>query len=360
MAVKPQENYNKYMSVETESKVVDPLERVYKSQGTLPEYKVSNRFAGLNVLGLVADNSACGYYRVINPLHYLKMNGANVHYGSHHTMENFMKYDYVVAPRQHSEDVYEILRYIMWEGICVMFEIDDDLDAVQPSSPAYYAYHPGSKELKMIHKVMSWCDGVTTTTKEMARWCFQNNRNVAVLENLIDFGFRNWRAEVIYKDGMPIIKPLPIQKPKEWEGMTVVGWSGGTTHQEDLKVLGPQVKRLLEKHPNIHYAMYASPIQAQEFIDTYKIPEGRYTLVPARHYLDHPSGLQGVDIYLAPLACNQFNLAKSHLKCLESMAVGAAIVTSNVGPYARFNTRHPGYIVNTGKGKNCIVCRFYQ
>ena len=65
-------------------------------------------------------------------------------------------------------------------------------------------------------------------------------------------------------------------------------------------------------------------------------------------------GLHGIDIALAPLVCNQFNLAKSHLKCLEAMAVGTAIVTSNVGPYSRFNTRHPGYIVNTGNGAGCI------
>lgn len=329
---------------------------ILTSERTLPNVRISNRFAGLNVLGLVADNSACGYYRVVNPLHYLKMHGANINYGSHHSLDTFLKYDYIVAPRQHSEDVYEILRAAMLKNISVMFEIDDDLDAVLPSSPAYYAYHPGSPELKMIHKVMSWCDGVTTTTPEMARWCFQNNRNVAILENYIDFGFRDWNADVQHdSDGMPILKPLPPRRMKEWENKIVVGWSGGTTHQEDLKVLGPQIKALLNKYPNVHFAMYAAPQQATEFIETYSIEEGRYTLVPARHFLEHPTGLHGVDIYLAPLVCNQFNLAKSHLKCLESMAVGAAVVASNVGPYARFNQRHPGAIITAGRGTHCQV-----
>jgi hypothetical protein len=594
----------------------------------------------------------------------------------------------------------------MWEGKIVTFEIDDDLDAVLPSSPAYYAYHPGSLELKMIHKVMSWCDGVTTTTPEMARWCYQNNRNVGIIENYIDFGFRDWNCEVLYDNGFPIIKPQPIEKPKEWENKIVVGWQGGTctlpdteiltdqgfklftelngeelvatlnpqtqeleyqkpteyvnvpykgkihlveknhvnfgvtpnhwmyiakkgrmskkdslyktvqsqdlfgkpvylkkdavwrgeekeyftfgelkipmdswlkffgfwlaegsvckylihksekqtsrvevcqfksekileelqaillenkisasisggrlisynrdlhtyllqfgsaetkfipqellslsprqlrilldyylmgdgsselgktnakprlraytvskkladslvelalkigwsanihnrgkrnafspklnrtikanydqlvvsflrndgafnflnplvsskdwkeidyegtvhcvtvpnhliyvrrkgrcmwignTHQEDLKVLGPQIRALLAKYPNVHFAMYASPTQATEFIETYKIPEGRYDLIPARHFLDHPKGLHGIDIGLCPLVCNQFNLAKSFLKNLEYFAAGIVPVTSNVGPYSRFNTRHPGYAVHTGIGKNCIA-----
>lgn len=706
------EIYNNCMNAEahniTPSIAPEDVEKIFTSSKELPNYKVSNRFAGLNVLGLVADNSACGYYRVVNPLHYLKMHGANIEYGSHHSMDNFMRYDYIIAPRQHSPEVYEILRFIMWEGKTVIFEIDDDLDAVLPSSPAYYAYHPGSEELKWIHKVMSWCDGVTTTTREMAKWCYRNNRNVAILENLIDFSFRDWNGEVTYQDGQPILKPLPVRRPKEWEGKTVVGWQGGTcfdseteiltengwklfsdlerdeavatvnpnnnnleyhipdeyinvdykgpmhvvekrninyavtpnhwmyttkdkqnfekvqsmnldydhyslrtvnwtgencktfvlpehitknskgvekkypavemsmedwvkfygfwladgwvsdsyrlqdgksyrryeiglvqkkdiqileelkgimskygfdfhytkdgkylrlqnvqlwvylsqfgkaaekfipkeilkldkpylkvlfdyyikgdgtvdnsyrrsysvsktlsdafseiglklgyavktsnagkksnwieslnrtvssnwdslinyystadhcqhpkvntsdvqtrqydgtihcvtvknhlivvrrkglamvcgqTHQEDLKLLGPQIKRLLEKYPKMHYAMYASPVQAQEFVETYQLPEDRYTLIPARHFVDHPGGLHGIDIALAPLVCNQFNLAKSHLKCLEAMAVGTAIVTSNVGPYSRFNTRHPGYIVNTGNGAGCI------
>lgn len=351
------ENYSKIMAEQIPNAIAntaEEVERIFNTSRELPTHILSNMYAGLNVLGLVADNSACGYYRVVNPLHYLKMHGANVHYGSHHSMDNFMKYDYIIAPRQHSEEVYEILRFIMWEGKTVIFEIDDDLDAVEPSSPAYYAYHPGSNELKWIHKVMSWCDGVTTTTREMAKWCYKNNRNVGILGNLIDFSFRDWGAEVDFNNGITTIKPLPIQKPKEWEGKTVVGWQGGTTHQEDLKVLGPQIKALLEKYPNVHYAMYASPVQAQEFVELYKLPKDRYTLVPARHFIDHPTGLHGVDIALAPLACNQFNLAKSHLKCLEAMAVGTAVVTSNIGPYARFNTKHPGYIINTGRGNNCI------
>ena len=328
-------------------------EQILVSKHELPTTKVSDRYAGIKVLGLVADTSACGHYRVINPLHLLKRHGADVEYGSHHPMESFLKYDYIVAPRQHSQEIYEILRFVMWEGKTVLFEIDDDLDAVLPSSPAYPAYHQGAPELKMIHKVMSWCDGVTTTTPEMARWCYQNNRNVAILENYIDFESRDWNAQVTYEDGYPILKPLPVRKPKEWEGLTVIGWQGGTTHQEDLKVMGPQIRQMLEKYPNTHFAMYASPVQAADFIKTYRVPEDRCTIVPARHFLDHPTGLHGVDIALAPLMCCQFNLAKSYLKCLEAMAVGTAIVTSNVGPYARFYKKHPGSIILAGKGANC-------
>lgn len=340
---------------------IDATEKILTSSKQLPSQLVSRKYAGLNVLGLVADNSACGHYRVINPLHYLKLNGANVHYGSYHSMDTFLKYDYIVAPRQHNPEVYEILRFAMWEGKTVIYEIDDDLDAVEPTSPAFYAYHPGSKELKWIHKVMSWCDGVTTTTHEMARWCSLNNRNVAIIPNYIDFSFRDWGVDVRYDDNQdPILTPLPIQKPKEWEGKVVIGYQGGTTHQTDVPILGAQIKKILEKHDNAHFAIYMSPVQAKEFIDTYEIPEGRYTYVQARHFLDHPAGLHGVDIALAPLQVNQFNLAKSNLKILEAFASNAAIVTSNVGPYARFNQRYPDYAIVAGNGANCQARNLFE
>lgn len=328
--------------------------RIFNSQAQLPQKKISNRYAGLNVLGLVADNSACGYYRVVNPLHLLKLHGANVDYGSHHSLDNFLKYDIIIAPRQYSEEVYEILRFVMWDGKCVIFEIDDDLDAVEPSSPAYFAYHPGSSELKWIHKVMSWCDGVTTTTREMARWCYKNNRNVGIIENYIDFGFRDWDVDVTYFNGYPTLTPRPLKRPEEWKDKVVIMWAGGTTHQLDLKLMGPQIKTLLNKYSEAHFAMYASPTQADEFLQEFSIPQDRVTLVPARHFLDYPVGLNGADIGLCPLVCNQFNLAKSFLKPLEYFAKGIVPVTSNVGPYCRFNTRHPGYVVNTGDGATCI------
>lgn len=326
--------------------------RIMTSEHKLPEMVVSNRYAGLNVLGLVADTSACGYYRVINPLHLLRMHGANVNYGSHHAMDTFLKYDVIIAPRQHSSEVYEILRFVAWEGKKIIFEIDDNLDAVLPTSPAFVSYHQGSPELKMIPKMMNLCHGITTTTPEIARWYYQHNQNVAVIENYIDFGFRDWGADVTWNGGEATIKPRQLPRPPEWEGKIVIGWQGGTTHQEDIHFLVPQLKPILEKYDNVIFAMYSSHYMFEDVMNTYKLPEDKVQYIEARHFLDHPSGLVGVDIALAPITCCEFNLAKSHLKCLEAMAMGSAVIASNVGPYARFERRHPGCVLTVGSGKH--------
>ena len=144
-------------------------QRVLHQERQFPTQQISNRFQGLKVLGAVADTSACGYYRIMNPLQLLKLHGAKVHYTSRPTVAMFMDYDIILAPRQHSPEVYEVMRMIQWESKTLIYELDDDLDAVLPSSPAYFTYFPGSPESFMIPKYIKHCHGMTTTTEDLEK-----------------------------------------------------------------------------------------------------------------------------------------------------------------------------------------------
>lgn len=275
-----------------------------------PDIVVSDRFKGLSVLGLVADTSACGHYRVINPLHMLKMHGATVHYSSFHSMDDFFKHDIIIVPRQHSKEVYETIRHVAWEGKLLCYELDDDLHSVLPESPAYVSYHPGSPELKMLPKVIEACHGFTTTTPEIAKWYYQWNRNVAVLDNYIDFSFRDWGVDVQWDNGYPIFTKKDFYRPEHWKDKIVVGWSGGMTHVPDLKLIGSSIKTLLEKNPNMHFVFNSSFQMFEWFKTHYDIPEDRIEHIEAKHFMDHPTCLHGWDIGLAPILSCQFNLAK--------------------------------------------------
>ena len=79
--------------------------QILHARKELPDIKISNEFKDLRILGLVADKSACGYYRIILPLHLLKMHGAQVTTTSVQSMSDFMNHDVILAPRQHSPDV---------------------------------------------------------------------------------------------------------------------------------------------------------------------------------------------------------------------------------------------------------------
>lgn len=325
---------------------------VVNTSHTLPETKLSNIYENLKVYGFVADNSACGYYRVINPLQMLKLHGANVTYSSICNFWDMHDADVILVPRQYGPEIYELVKDSLWEGKIPIYECDDNLEAVLPSSPAYTVYYPGSPAAKMVPKFVRNCLGMTTTTPECARWYHQYNRNTVIIENFIDFHFRNWGTEVDWVDGVPTFNPKPIPKPACWEGKTVLGWAGGSTHAADLLEIGPPVKAALQKYPELVFAFYGSVDNALNFAHQNQLPLDRVYRIPARHFLDYPEGLFGIDIGLAPIVPCEFNASKSSLRCLEYLTAEIATIATNFVPYARFANRHPGSILTVGNGKN--------
>ena len=329
----------------------DLMKSLSETEKTLPTQRVSNKYAGLNVIGLVADNGACGHYRVINPLHMLWMHGANAKYSSSNTISDFLNADIIIAPRQHSQETYELIRLLQWEKKFVIFEIDDDLHTVLPTSPAYQAYSPGCENLKWLERFMSNCQGMTVTTDELKRTYNRFNKNIESVGNFIDFSFRDWKVDVSWQNGLPIFEAREITKPEHWKDKVVIMWQGGSSHLTDLEQMMRPVAQILEKYPNTLFAYYGAP-DLFEFLNQNKIiPEGRYELIKPRHFLDHPAGLAGVDIGLAPIHSCAFNLSKSPLKILEGMAVGQAMIASNVAPYSRFARKHPDLVTIVGEGE---------
>jgi glycosyltransferase involved in cell wall biosynthesis len=193
----------------------------------------------------------------------------------------------------------------------------------------------------MIPEFLNTAHGWTTTTPELAKLYYQHNRNPVIIDNFIDYSFRDWGVSVDWEEGKPIFTPQPLKRPAEWGDRVVIGYAGGNTHQADLELIGPEIRSVLKRNPQAMLAFYSSHQLGQWFAKKFQIPDDQIYFVPARHFMDYPVGLQGFDIALAPIECNQFNLCKSSLRCYEYAAVGAAIVASNVGPYAWFQARHP-------------------
>lgn len=339
------------------------LKRLKTAEAQLPEGMISERLKGLKVLGLVADSSACGYYRIILPLQMMRLHGAEIKYGSFSQWQDFLHYDVILVPRQHSLEVLESVFQAQWEGKLIVYEIDDALDHVGIHSPAYFSYHPGSKELLAIRSFLRMADGVTVTTPELAKWYSQHNQNMHVVENYIDFSFRNWYVDVKWSEPadptapmMDVqLTPLPIPRPPEWEGKITIAYSGGSTHQQDLTLIGPAIKNVLNKtDDSVLFVFYGSPDDLERLVQQYDLPRSRVQQIRPRHFMDFPEGLHGIDIGLAPITCDQFNLCKSDLKVREYLAAGIAAVASDVGPYARFAARHPQTITTVGRGAHCV------
>jgi len=337
------------MSTEIEQN--EEFSRVVNTDKQLPNIRVSNRYAGLKVTSLTADIGACGHYRAINPLHMLRMHGATVCYDNVQTLNSMLEYDHIAVPRQYSRDIYEIVRRAQWEGRFVWFEVDDDLHTVLPSSPVYREFYPGSEAVQWCERYMKNAHGLIVSTPDLALAYSRFNTNIAIVENNIDFSLRDWKVKVLWDNGRPVFQPQPIERASD---RIVIQYSAGTTHLEDLESMLWTMKRILNDFPNTVFSYYSSLEMFELANKKIGVPLDRVVHEKPRHFMEHPTGLHGCDIGIAPLVHCEFNVSKSPIKLLEGMSAGQAMIGSNVGPYARFEKKHPGSVLLVGNGKGCI------
>jgi glycosyltransferase involved in cell wall biosynthesis len=296
------------------------LEESLTAKTPLQTRQLSSRYADLKVLGLVADDTACGRYRIIHPFNALREHGAQADWVRVASLADMMRYDIIIAQRQYDPNVLEMLEKAMFVGKTVLYEVDDDLHRVHPSSPAYLSYYPSSLELKMVSEFLERLHGATVSTEDLRASYYRHQVNTHVVPNCIDFSHRNWNNE----------RPEGLSPES-----LVFGWAGGTTHQTDLMLLDEVVPTILEKYPHTLFGIYTAQEHAMEFCERNDIPLDRVWFENPRHFMDYPEGLSAFDIGLAPIVPTAFNCAKSNLKFLEYWAYKMPVIGSKVGPYAR-------------------------
>jgi glycosyltransferase involved in cell wall biosynthesis len=248
-------------------------------------------------------------------------------------------------------------------GIVTIMDLDDYWAPGQ-HHPAYLIIKNNKMDEKIIGN-LKIAENITTTTDIFAKEISKYNKNVHVLANAID----------------PTEKQY-IPNPEKSDRVRI-GWLGGSSHLEDLKLLNGLVNRLksddlLDKvqfvlcgfdlrgsvtmiDPNTGQQTQR-PIQPMEsvwykyeqiFTDNYSIVSERYKKhllsftkdeydgvhnEPYRRVWTKPvssyaSNYNLFDISLAPLANNMFNKVKSQLKVIESGFHKKALIAQDFGPY---------------------------
>lgn len=309
---------------------------------------LSEAFSDYKILGILADYTACSYYRVYNPLVMLKRHGADVQFTANLDVRTALKYDYVILPRQASRYIYETVKELGWQNKLLVYEIDDDLHDLEPENPAFRSFTPEYQG--WIDRIQRITHGLTVTTPELKHFYSRNNQNAHVIPNYIDFSIRDWGCDVDFIDDRYQIKLLEIEKPDEWKDKFVIGYSGGTSHIGDFGEVGPELAGYLRRNPDTVFAINMDERLSDFLIDKYNIPKSQVHKIPPADFDDHPKNLFGVDVHIAPIKACQFNTCKSNLKVIEALAARANVIASNVGPYARFHHANPDCIQLVGKG----------
>ena len=118
------------------------------------------------------------------------------------------------------------------------------------------------------------------------------------------------------------------------EGEVVVGWRGGSTHQDDVKMV--DWAGILKNNPSVRLALYSNPLLIEWMITYWNLDRDRVTIIPPRNFQKYPTGLSGIDIMLVPLVQSEFNDGKSELALIEAGALGIPTVCSQSAAYIRF------------------------
>lgn len=320
--------------------------------------------SSIKVCGVLRDSSACGLYRIKQPLKLLnEQDGFDVAIGGMDFMVNGEKNDLFellrecdvsIIPRAATNATLDLVSAL--KGLDgnkkIVIDYDDNIFDVNPMSPHYRDFGleevtadiDGEKikiwengkglfdaernklKIESAKEILEKVDAVTVTTEELANVYRDYTENVYVLPNSLDFS--TWKPVRIVKDGM-----------------VRVTWHGGCSHYNDLYEVKPVLENITKNHSSVKLE-----ICGHEFKGIFKnIKDSQYQFhewVPTEVH-PYKQALLNSDIALLPLKDDLFNRCKSPIKWVEYSALKVPCVARNIPPYSDvIEHKKTGYLYN--------------
>jgi glycosyltransferase involved in cell wall biosynthesis len=212
----------------------------------------------------------------------------------------------------------------------LVMDIDDNFMEVDKSNPALKKQNRG--KLDLTNKVavlatnLSFCDAITVSTFPLKQKLEEHLTDVHgscppiyVIPNANDISDWNY--------------------PKKDTDKVIIGYSGGLSHNDDLDMVLPALKTIMEKYPDVQLQLLGQMDlgKAKKIFGTWKQSiRSRILLMNAtKTQPEYPRHLseQPWTIGIAPLISSPFNECKSNIKWLEYSSYKIPTVASRVYPY---------------------------
>jgi hypothetical protein len=252
-------------------------------------------------LGLVADTTGCGHYRMIQPFQAMQRDGliegmlAQRYLGPVELSR--LQVDTIILQRQLTEpQLARIAELDFYSRAFRVYENDD-----------YGAVSTGAFR-KQVRQALAMVDRAVVSTPRLADQISSMHHDIRIVPN---------RLPMPWWDAMPMRSVPRTGKPR-------VGWAGGATHGGDLKLIADVVRDLANDVDFVFFGM--CPEALRPYVREYH--EG----VPIEAYPARLASLD-LDLAMAPLEDTVFNECRSHLRLLENGACGYPVVCSDVPAY---------------------------
>jgi glycosyltransferase involved in cell wall biosynthesis len=336
-----------------------------------------------------SDMGGCFQLRILQPFAELRRHGVDyystcflpVNIGEPR-METLVRwieqFDLIIVQRCFKYNIFKLIRdacHIASRKL--VFETDDDYINLPK-------YNPCSKEMEApgalegFLRILSEADYITVTTQELKDIYYPFNPNIYVVPNNVEnvsLFKDNW-VHPLGEDGrVPLVQtfgfttyPTYVQITKEvnkvpqphLEKIIRIGYSATPTHMEDYKTILEPLGKVLKKHPNIAFFLIGGAGWIRHdrkvnckhcdkldlvalgrdcigdwFVDQHPPEHKNIIHLPTGPYELYHSHLRNLDIGLAPLVPDIFNMSKSPLKLLELASWGVPAVAPNFITYNR-------------------------
>jgi len=208
----------------------------------------------------------------------------------------------------------------------VLFDIDDLIIDTKYTETIPYLKTLSPKEkfiydrgVKRIGKTLKLCEGAITTTEALAN----------ELKNYVPKVFinRNVASEEMWK--LSKIALINKENSKKNKKVIIGYFSGSITHNSDLEMIWPALKRILNDFKNVQLLL-SGELTIQNLLSEF--PDK----ILYKKFLDWrelPELISNVDINIAPIENTIFNAAKSENKWVEASLVKIPTVASNFGAF---------------------------
>lgn len=292
----------------------------------------------MKIVGFASENMASSYLRVRQWMTAMKDRGhdATFHDNGLVELDRFDKRvdgaDVVVYGHTHELRKVALVhggkKVHVYKIIC---DTDDLITDIPDYNFAQRAYHnaTGFKRIGVMQYRLA--DAITASTAYLRDDVIKYNRNVHLIPNCIDM--RLW-ANVRSR-----------RKEVRDRGDIRIYWGGGGGHWDDVLKLRDPLLRIFAECPQVKLVF-------SNFVPAWAaaLPSSRVFFLPLADYRGLWQKILKwwcIDIGLAPLVCNAFNRAKSHVKWLDYSMAGIAGVYERIDSYESVNDGLTGLLAST-------------
>jgi len=226
-----------------------------------------------------------------------------------HKTEIMMRADVLILKNICDPDILPLIRGRKEQQKLTVYEIADDLNALQTCNPVYF-FFKNKQNLDLGFRLANSCNALQVSSPELKKLYGHLNRNCKVFPNQV--------------------LNVPPEKPLKKNGELVIGWGGSHGHMEDMAEIARPLINWIISRPNVSlHLMCSEPIW--KLFDSLPQQKKKWTLPGSLD--DYYDFLKSLDIGIAPLKDFAFNRSRSDIKFLEYAISGIVPVMAHLEPY---------------------------